>query len=129
MIINEHRVINLSDGSKIYNKRKYNNKCFINKNGERHQITEDEYELLRSNRVVDESADIDVKNPGILEVPDNKSVDELPVSHFKSLIDKKGRRKIISALNNLQIWNKNDNKKLSNWAKSMKDKIGDYGKK
>lgn len=79
--------------------------------------------------IINEAADIKAKNPGILEVPSGKSVDQLPVSHFKSLIDKIGREKVIRALTNLQVWNKNDNKKLSNWAKDMKDKIGDYGYK
>ena len=61
--------------------------------------------------IINESADIKAKNPGILEVPSGKSVDQLPVSHFKSLIDKIGREKVIRALTNLQVWNKNDNKK------------------
>lgn len=74
-------------------------------------------------------ADIEAENSGILEVPEGKSVQDLPVSHFKKLIDKKGRVSIIRALTNLEVWNKNDNKKLSNWAKSMKKSIGDYGVK
>lgn len=72
---------------------------------------------------------IEAENPGILEVPEDKSVQDLPVSHFKKLIDKKGRASIIRALTNLEVWNKNDDKKLSNWAKSMKKSIGDYGVK
>lgn len=74
-------------------------------------------------------ADIEAENLGILEVPEGKSVQDLPVSHFKKLIDKKGRTSIIRALTNLEVWNKNDNKKLSNWTKSMKKSIGDYGAK
>ena len=74
-------------------------------------------------------ANIEAENSGILEVPEGKSVQDLPVSHFKKLIDKKGRTSIIRALTNLEVWNKNDNKKLSNWAKSMKKSIGDYGVK
>lgn len=72
---------------------------------------------------------IEVENPGILEVPEGKSVYDLSVSHFKKLIDKSGRDKIIRALTNLEVWNKNKNKKLSNWAISMKKSIKDYGKK
>lgn len=71
--------------------------------------------------------DIDVTHPGILEVPKGKNVDELPVSHFKRLIDKKGRAPIIRALTNLQVWNKNDDKPLSNWAKRMKKSLEGYG--
>jgi len=74
-------------------------------------------------------ADIEVQNPGMLEVPEGKSIQDLPVKHFKALIDKKGRAPIIRALTNLEIWNKNDNKSLSNWAKKMKKSLEGYGEK
>ena len=74
-------------------------------------------------------ADIETKNPGILEVPEGKNVDNLPVKHFKALIDKKGRAPIIRALTNLEVWNKNDNKSLSSWAKKMKKSLEGYGEK
>lgn len=67
--------------------------------------------------------DVEVKNAGILEVPEGKSVDELPQSHFESLVDKKGYEAVIRALNNLAVWNKNNNKSLSSWAKDMMDKL------
>ena len=67
-----------------------------------------------------------VKNPGILEVPKDKSVDQLPVSHFKKLIDKNGRKEIITALTNLERWNKNQNPELSKWATKMKSQLKDY---
>jgi hypothetical protein len=76
-----------------------------------------------------ETAQIHAKNAGVLEVPDGKSVTDLPVSHFKSLIYKKGRAEIVRALNNLEIWNKNDDPKISSWAKGMKKSLKDYGKK
>lgn len=76
-----------------------------------------------------ESADIKAENPGILEVPKDKRVYDLPVSHFKRLIDKIGREKVIRAITNLQIWNKNDDPEISQWAINMKKQIGDYGKK
>lgn len=72
-------------------------------------------------------ADIEAKNPGILEVPEGKSVQDLPVKHFKFLIDKKGRAPIIRALTNLEVWNKNENKSLSAWAKKMKKSLEGYG--
>ena len=75
------------------------------------------------------SANIEPKNEGILEVPEGKNVDDLPVSHFKKLIDKKGREAIIRALTNLEVWNKNDNKSLSSWAKGMKKSLDGYGEK
>lgn len=74
-------------------------------------------------------ADIEAKNPGMLEVPEDKDVQNLPVKHFKALIDKKGRAPIIRALTNLEVWNKNDNKSLSNWAKKMKKSLEGYGEK
>ena len=75
------------------------------------------------------AAKIKSKNEGILEVPEGKNVDDLPVSHFKKLIDKNGRQPIIRALTNLEVWNKNDNKSLSSWAKKMKKSLEGYGEK
>lgn len=66
---------------------------------------------------------IEVENKGILEVPEGKKVDELPLSHFKRLVDKKGYAEIIRALNNLAVWNKNDDKQLSEWAKRTMTKL------
>ena len=78
---------------------------------------------------VHSKADIKAKNPGILEVPEDKNVQDLPVKHFKSLIDKRGRAPIIRALTNLEVWNKSCNKSLSSWAKSMKKSLQGYGEK
>lgn len=73
--------------------------------------------------IIAESANIDVKNPGALEVPDGKKVDELPQSHFEKLVDKKGYQEVIRALANLEVWNKDKNKSLSQWASNMADKL------
>lgn len=70
-----------------------------------------------------EDVDIDVKNPGVLEVPEGKSVDSLPVSHFVNLAKKKGTSNVTKALNNLQVWNKKKDPKLSKWAGNMIDKV------
>lgn len=70
-----------------------------------------------------EDVDIDVKNPGVLEVPEGKSVDSLPVSHFVNLAKKKGTSDVTKALNNLQVWNKKKDPKLSKWAGDMIDKV------
>lgn len=66
---------------------------------------------------------------GVLEVPKNTKVVELPISHFKRLIDKKGRTPVIRALTNLQNWFKYKKPSLSNWAIDMKKSIGEYGRK
>ena len=70
-----------------------------------------------------ETPNIEVKNKGVLEVPEGKNVDDLPLSHFVKLANKKGLSKITKALNNLQVWNKNDDPKLSKWAGNMIDKL------
>lgn len=66
---------------------------------------------------------------GVLAVPKDKDVEDMPVSHFKKLIDKKGRNTIIRALTNLQNWFKYKKPSLSRWAVKMKKSIGDYGSK
>lgn len=65
----------------------------------------------------------------VLEVPDDASVEDMPVSHFKNLIDKKGRKEIIRALTNLEVWFKYKKPELSSWAIGMKKSIGNYGEK
>jgi len=80
-------------------------------------------------RLHEQDVEIEVKHEGILEVPEGKNVDDLPMSHFEKLVKKNGLSKITKALNNLQVWNKNDNKKLSKWAGDMIDKLTKkYGK-
>lgn len=76
-----------------------------------------------------EGVEIEVKHEGILEVPEGKTVDQLPMSHFEKLAKKKGLSKITKALNNLQVWNKNDDPKLSKWAGNMIDKLNKKLKK
>jgi len=76
-----------------------------------------------------ETPNIEVKHEGILEVPKGKNVDDLPLSHFVNLANKKGLSKITKALNNLQVWNKNDDPKLSKWAGDMIDKLNKKLKK
>ena len=46
--------------------------------------------------------DIDVENPGILEVPEDEDVMDLPLSHFKDLVERKGYEEIIRAIQNLR---------------------------
>lgn len=76
-----------------------------------------------SNSLHEQDVEIEVKNKGILEVPEDKNVDDLPMSHFEKLVKKHGLSKITKALNNLQVWNKNDDKELSKWAGNMIDKL------
>jgi hypothetical protein len=61
----------------------------------------------------------EVSHPGILEVPEGKSIEEIPKSHFEELIKSKGRGAVIKALENLVRWNKSKKPSLSNWAAGM----------
>lgn len=82
-----------------------------------------------SNSLHEQDIEIEVKNKGILEVPEDKNVDELPMSHFEKLVKKHGLSKITKALNNLQVWNRNDDKELSKWTGNMIDELTKkYGK-
>lgn len=71
----------------------------------------------------EKNVEIEVKHEGVLEVPEGKNVAELPIKHFVDLANKKGLSKITKALNNLQVWNKNKDPKLSKWAGDMIDKV------
>lgn len=73
--------------------------------------------------IKEENTEIEVKNPGVLEVPKGKNVEDLPIKHFVNLANKKGLATVTKALNNLQVWNKNKNKPLSKWARDMIDKV------
>lgn len=59
----------------------------------------------------------------VLEVPDGESVTSLPLKHFVSLVDKKGRKKIVRALTNLEVWFSKKKPELSAWAKDMKAQL------
>lgn len=74
-------------------------------------------------KLTEKDVEIEVKHEGILEVPEGKNVEDLPVSHFVNLAKKKGTGKITKALNNLQVWNKKKNPSLSKWAGDMIDKL------
>lgn len=80
-------------------------------------------ESARQRHIKEQQANIEVENPGILEVPEDKNVEDLPIKHFVALADKKGLSTITRALNNLQVWNKNKDPKLSKWAGEMIDKV------
>lgn len=59
----------------------------------------------------------------VLEVPDGESVQSLPLKHFVSLVDRKGRKKIVRALTNLEVWFSKKKPELSIWAKDMKAQL------
>ena len=70
-----------------------------------------------------EAVNIETENPGVLEVPEGKNVEDLPIKHFVDIANRKGLSTVTRALNNLQVWNKNKNKELSKWAGDMIDKV------
>ena len=81
-------------------------------------------ESVESDRkIIEAKVDIPVKHEGILEVPEGKTIRELPISHFERLVKEKGYEPIIRALNNLAVWNKNDDKDLASTAKAIMDQL------
>jgi len=66
---------------------------------------------------------IPIENPGLLEVPEGKKVNELPLSHFQALVKKKGHEAIARGLTNIITWNKKKNPELSKWADNMQNQL------
>ena len=71
----------------------------------------------------EDTEDIKVEHPGILEVPEGKNVEDLGEEHFKALIKKKGWGAISRALMNLVRWNETKNPSLSSWAHGMQKRL------
>lgn len=66
---------------------------------------------------------VEVKHSGILEIPEDKKFWQLPLKHYIDLVNKKGYGKIIRALTNLEIWNKNEHPDISKKASNIADKL------
>ncbi len=62
-------------------------------------------------------------HPGILEVPEGKDVQSLPLKHFQALAKSKGEGAVVKALMNLVRWNSSKNPSLATWAKGMVNKL------
>lgn len=60
------------------------------------------------------------ENSPVLEVPEGSSVMDLPLKHFLGLVEKKGRKEIVRALTNLEVWFVKKKPELSDWARKMK---------
>ena len=80
-------------------------------------------------KILEEDVKIKTKNPGILEVPEDKNFWDLPLKHYKELVDKKGYAKVIRALTNLEVWNKNDDPDISKKASKIADNLKKFYKK
>jgi len=64
--------------------------------------------------------------PGCLEVPEGKNLEDMTLDHFKTLSRRKGFQKVSNALVRIQVWNKTKNPKLSNWADDMQAKLSKW---
>ena len=80
-------------------------------------------------KILEEDVKIKTKNPGILEVPEGKNFWDLPLKHYKDIVDKKGYAKVIRALTNLEVWNKNDDPDISKKASKIADDLKKFYKK
>ena len=74
----------------------------------------------------DETVQIPVEHPGLLEVPEGKNVEDLPDEHFKALINKKGWEAISKGLTNLHTWNKEKNPSLASWANKTQERLATW---
>ena len=66
---------------------------------------------------------IQVKNEGLLEVPEGTDIMDLNAGHFVKLAGKRGWPAVSKALVNLVVWNKKQNPKLSKWADTMQEAV------
>ena len=78
------------------------------------------------NELDEQKVKIPVEHPGVLEVPEGKNVEDLPMSHFQDLIKKKGWAEVSKALTNLHTWNVKQNPTLSSWANGMQEKLAKW---
>lgn len=67
----------------------------------------------------DDTESIKVKHPGILEIPEDKTFDELPISHYEALEKQKGKPEVMRALLNLERWNSKKHPSISAKARTI----------
>lgn len=79
------------------------------------------YEKIRKD--IKEKAEVKVKNPKILDVPNNKNFYQMPLKHFIGIAKKKGVSAVQKALANLERFNKNKNPDVSKKASDIIDKL------
>jgi|WetSurMetagenome_2_1015567.scaffolds.fasta_scaffold14850_2 hypothetical protein len=72
-----------------------------------------------------DTSDIKVENEGILEIPEGKSFDDMPLKHFISLAKKIGKGPVSKAINNLARWNESKNPSLAKKAREVMDSLKD----
>lgn len=96
---------------------------------ELNSLINDVDKFLQKHIAEQDKVKIKVEHPGVLEVPEGKKVNELPLSHFKKLIKKKGWSEISKALINLKVWNKNDDPELSKWADKTQEELSKWVEK
>ena len=80
--------------------------------------------LIESLRIDEkEKVKIKIKHPGLLDIPEDKKFWQMPFKHYTDLVDKKSYSKVIKALNNLKVWNEEDNKDISNRAEKLMNRL------
>jgi len=70
-----------------------------------------------------DTSSIKVKHTGILEIPEDKDFDKMPLSHYLALEKSKGKPAIMKALLNLERWNKKKNPEISSKARKIIDAL------
>ena len=79
------------------------------------------YEKIRKD--IKEKVEVKIKNPKILEIPDNKNFYQMPLKHFISVAKRKSKGAVQKALVNLERFNKNKNPGVSKKASDIINKL------
>jgi len=94
------------------------------------KIVEDRFYCSKYyNMINEQDVMIPVKHPGVLEVPEGKNVEDLPLSHFQKLAKEKSLAAISKALTNLIVWNKKKNPELANKIDDIQNKLTAWAEK
>jgi hypothetical protein len=76
--------------------------------------------------IITGAKEVEIKTPGILEVPEDKHITSLSLKDLKSLAQKKGIGAISRTLKNLVRWNEEKKPELSKWSNAALTKLTDW---
>lgn len=98
--------------------------------GKNVEIDEQSEEIINDRfKLIEQKIKIPIKHPGMLEVPEGKDVEKLPLEHFKKLVVKKGFAEISKSLINLKVWMKKTKPEISKWADDTQEKLAAWVEK
>ncbi len=98
-----------------------NNLC-INTNKGKYFLEKGEgikIDLKKNSFIEVDTKNIKVKNPGVLDIPEDKNFWDMPLNHFIDLAKTKGKKEVMAALLNLERWNKTKEPSISKKAREI----------